>query len=246
MVGIERFSKEFFERTTAWNWEVEGFLDTRGYVHPIDTDTKVISTVFERLASPVVRSIAKKHGYVVELANQTTYPDFTLSLHEGTKLRHRIAIDIKTTYLSNAMVFTLGGYNSFVRNETKNILYPYSTYDEHWVIGFIYTQNPRFEEYDLDSMPTKGDIPCPYSDVTVFIREKHAIVGLRAGSGNTKNIGSIKLSDPKQFATAKGPFLYFKRAKQACDKYWRGYEKYRDQIASVHDLTRHADFAEFL
>jgi len=242
VLDIGTFTKEFFNRTKGWSWEIEGFLDTNGYVHPIDTDTKVISTVFERLCSPVVRTIAKQIGYSVDLSNQTTYPDFTLSRFDSGNLVHRIALDVKTTYQSNSMVFTLGGYNSFLRNDTKNILYSYSTYSAHWIIGFIYAQNPKFTEYDLDSMPKKGDISCPYSNVTVFVREKHAIAGLRAGSGNTKNIGSIKLSNPKEFATAKGPFLQFSRAKDACDAYWRKYEKYSAEITSPDDLAKHPDF----
>lgn len=247
MLTISKLQNDFSANTNKnWSWEVEGFLDTKGYVHPIDTDTKVISTVFERMSSPVIRSIAKNYGYIVETANQTTYPDFTLSHFDDKKLTHRIAIDIKTTYLSNTMLFTLGGYNSFLRNGTKNILYPYSTYDEHWIIGFVYAQNPKFEEYDLSNMPQTGQIPCPYSNVTVFIREKHAISGIRAGSGNTKNIGSVKVSkNPVLFQTTMGPFLAFKRAKDACDFYWRHYEKYCAEISTHAGLLAHADFAQF-
>jgi len=243
---IAPFAKQFSDLTKGWTWEVEGFLDSNGYVHPIDSDTKVISTVFERLASPVIRTIARHEGYVVELSNQTTYPDFTLSALTQGILKHRIAIDVKTTYASGVLSLTLGGYNSFIRNNTKNILYPYNSYEEHWVIGFIYTQNPKFEEYDLSNMPTKGKISCPYRDVRIFIREKHAIAGLRAGSGNTKNIGSVKLSDPGAFATTKGPFLAFTRAKEACDHYWRNYETYKEAIFSADDLRTHRDFAQFL
>lgn len=245
MLTISKLKEEFFELTKDWSWEVEGFLDKNGYVHPIDSDTKVLSTVFERLSSPVIRSIAKRYGYKVEVANQTTYPDFTLSYHDNNRLIHRIAIDIKTTYLSDTMLFTLGGYNSFLRNNTKNILYPYSTYDEHWIIGFVYAQNPKFDEYDLNNMPKKGQIPCPYSNVTIFVREKHAISGLRAGSGNTKNIGSVKVNDPKLFQTVSGPFLDFKHAKDACDFYWRNYEKYCLAISTPAELLAHADFAQF-
>ena len=119
MLSIKDFSEFFFDKTRDWNWEVEGFLDTKGFVHPIDRDTKVISTVFERLSSPVVRSLAKTVQYAVELANQTTYPDFTLTYFDSGQRKHRIAIDIKTTYLSNTMMFTLGGYNSFLPGTTR-------------------------------------------------------------------------------------------------------------------------------
>ena len=245
VLNINEFSAEFWHLTQGWNWEVQGFLDGAGYLHPIDSDTKVISTVFERFASPVIRSIAARHGYVVEVANQTTYPDFTLSAYRDSQVAHRIAIDVKTTYASANMVFTLGGYNSFLRNGTKNILYPYSTYGGHWILGFVYRQSGVFGHYDLSNMPRAGDIRCPYTDVVGFIREKHEISGIRAGSGNTKNIGSVRVAAPRDFATVRGPFMQFSRAKEACDHYWKNYEALCPQIATAGQLLAHADFAQF-
>jgi hypothetical protein len=247
MLTIDQFRDEFHALTKTWTWEVEGILDTAGYVHPIDTDTKMISTVFERLASPVLRTIAAKYGYKVETANQTTYPDFTLSqVNSSGHLVHRIALDVKTTYASSVMGFTLGGYNSFLRNDTKNILYPYSTYSEHWILGFIYSQNPAFTEYDMSRMPTRGDIKCPYSNVKTFVREKAAISGLRAGSGNTKNIGSVKLRDAAHFSTTVGPFKQFSKWKEACDFYWMNYETYVSTISTADQLFQHPDFQRFV
>ena len=243
MLTIDGFTEQFLTLTKGWTWEVEGFLDKNNFVHPIDSDTKVISTVFERLTSPVLRTICNKLDYIVETANQTTYPDFTLSHYDDdTQLTHRIAIDIKTTYSQKSMLFTLGGYNSFLRNDTKNILYPYSTYDEHWIIGFIYNRLDSFEEYDLENMPERGNIPCPYSLDTLFIRHKHEITGLRAGSGNTKNIGSIKTRSGDDFKTANGPFTLLNNPKASCEKYWRDYDKYKIEIKDASDLTKHEDF----
>lgn len=241
MLSIDQFGTQFSNLTRDWDWEVEGFVDKANRVYPIDLDTKVISTVFERLCSPALRSVAKANKYKVETANQTTYPDFTLTDAAG----HRIAIDIKTTYKSNSMVFTLGGYNSFIRNSTKNILYDYKTYSEHWVLGFIYKQRAAFQEYDLDNMPARGVIPCPYQVQTRFLRQKHEICGLRAGSGNTKNIGSVKLSDPEKFKSVQGPFAKFNSGKDACDHYWRNYEAYSPAISTEANLRSHPDFAKF-
>ena len=245
MLSIDQFRDEFNNRTFGWDWEVEGFLDKRGYVHPIDTDTKVISTVFERLVSPVLRSIAKTYGYVVEIANQTTYPDFTMTLIQNGASVHRVALDIKTTYASNSMLFTLGGYNSFLRSETKNILHPYSTYSDHWIIGFVYKQNPAFNEYDLEKLPARGEIDCPYTNVVCFVREKAAISGIRAGSGNTKNIGSVKARGAAEFASVSGPFMRFREYKLACDHYWRNYEKYSIEIFTEVQLLAHPDFQKY-
>jgi len=239
---IDEFRRIFFDLTESWSWEVQGFLDSNSFVHPIDSDTKVISTVFERMAAPALRSIAKKFGYRVELANQTTYPDFTMT---NDTTNHRIALDIKTTYTRNRMVFTLGGYNSFLRNNTKNILYPYDTYGDHWVLGFVYSQLDHFTDYDLENLPKPGEISCPYKVETAFIREKHELCGLQAGSGNTKNIGSFVGLKPRDFEHGIGPFGAFSRAKEACDFYWANYEVYYLAIRSGDQLLSHADFQRF-
>lgn len=240
---IDALKQSFSTLTKGWSWEVQGFLDSNDYVHPIDSDTKVISTVFERMSAPVLRSIVNELGYTVETANQTTYPDFTLT-HRETK--HRIALDVKTTYVKQRLVLTLGGYNSFLRNNTKNILYPYDTYSDHWILGFIYRRLEPFMEYDLDSLPKKGEVHCPYKVEAVFIREKHHLCGLRAGSGNTKNIGSFTGSSPDDFVLKSGPFSTFKNGKSASDFYWRNYEKYKAEIKSEYDLLKHKDFALYL
>lgn len=240
---IHEFREMFFDVTGTWSWEVQGFLDSNSFVHPIDFDTKVISTVFERMAAPALRSIARRFGYSVELANQTTYPDFTLtSLTTG----HRIALDVKTTYIRPRMVFTLGGYNSFLRNNTKNILHPYTSYTDHWVLGFVYRQLSHFVEYDLDNLPKAGEIKCPYRVEAAFIREKHELCGLRAGSGNTKNIGSFIGVKPDDFQQKVGPFTNFAKAKNACDFYWSNYETYCPSINSTTQLMAHPDFQRFI
>ncbi len=249
MIKIDDFEKEFFNHTVDWTWEIQGFIDEQNRVYPIDSDTKVISTVFERLSSPVLRTIALDHGFTVANANQTTYPDFTLTkLDNSGNVIQRIAIDIKTTYhiQGRPLVFTLGSYKSFIRNNTKNILFPYSTYTDHWVIGFIYTRNLAFEEYDLTNIPKVGDIKCPYDLQSIFIREKTDVVGLRAGSGNTANIGSIKLKIPQDFSTVKGPFSHFSRAKDACDFYWQNYDHFVTLIKTQEELLAHPDFKSFL
>lgn len=251
MYDIGSFRTEFNNLTAGFSWQIQGFIDQDNKVYPIDSDTKVLSTVFERLASPVMRSIAKNHGYVVEVANQTTYPDFTMSKYDSNgDLLHRIAIDIKTTYIeqkTNKKGFkktklTLGSYKSFIRNNTKNILHPYDTYDEHWVLGYVYSRGQGFEEYDMDNMPSRGDINCPYNIESVFIREKVDITGFKPGSGNTANIGSVEIDTPKGFETINGSFVQFSDKKAACDYYWCNFETLKSSIKSDSDLYNHADF----
>ncbi len=254
-LSLESFKELFFQFTNTWTWEIQGFVDQQSIVYPIDSDTKVLSTVFERLASPVIRSVAKNYGYIVEIANQTTYPDFTLTLYsEDQTVLHRIAIDVKTTYAELSgksdkfakMKFTLGSYNSFIRNDTKNILHPYSTYNEHWVLGFIYSRNTGFQEYDLDNLPKVGEIRCPYSIKNIFVSDKIDLIGLRAGSGNTANIGSVALDHPNDFSVIKGPFTRFTRAKEAADYFWCNYERLKSEISDENSLISHKEFVQFL
>lgn len=246
---INTFRTEFFLLTQDFTWEIQGFIDQNDNVLPIDSDTKVLSTVFERFASPALRSLAARRGYIVETANQTTYPDFTLSMLDAHgRVVHRIALDIKSTYIEpHASIagqykktkMTLGSYNSFIRNDTKNILYPYSTYNEHWVLGFVYFRNDAFQEYTLDNIPQRGDIRCPYSVQSVFIREKVDITGIRAGSGNTKNIGSVEIDTPRGFEEINGPFTQFVRKKEACDLYWADYENAKNVVSGTETLRRY-------
>lgn len=243
VLTIDKFRDRFFQLTYNWSWEVLGFIDSEKFVYPIDSDTKVISTVFERIAAPALRSVAKEFGYDVQLANQTTYPDFTLTC---TSTGHRIALDIKTTYIRQRMVFTLGSYNSFLRNNTKNILYPYDSYSDHWVLGFIYERLEHFADYDLDSLPKPGDVTCPYRVDAIFVREKYEISGLRGGSKNTKNIGSFIGRHSSDFYEGMGPFAGFSQPKKACDFYWANYEKYCPQIKNSEELLSHQDFQIFI
>lgn len=255
-IDINFFRNRFFDLTRHYTWEIQGFIDQVDQVLPIDSDTKVLSTVFERFSSPVIRTLVQDFGYAVETANQTTYPDFTLTKRDSSgNIIHRIALDIKSTYIEphpsrqgqyKKTKMTLGSYNSFIRNNTKNILYPYDTYSDHWVLGFVYFRNEAFQEYTLENIPQRGDIRCPYSVQSVFIREKVDITGIRAGSGNTKNIGSIEIETPSGFENESGPFVLFNaRKKEACDYYWANYENLKDQIVNTQSLVSHPQMHRF-
>jgi len=255
LLNISNFRNRFFELAKDFTWEIQGFIDQNNNVLPIDSDTKVLSTVFERFSSPVLRTLGEEFGYIVEVANQTTYPDFTLTKYDNSNnVLHRIALDIKSTYIepkNNAPLefkktkMTLGSYNSFIRNNTKNILYPYDTYNEHWILGFVYFRNSIFEEYTLSNIPQRGDIQCPYKIQSVFIREKVDLTGIRAGSGNTKNIGSVNIDNPTGFENINGPFTQFTAKKEACDYYWANYEDFKSEITDSTSLLNSKSFSKF-
>ena len=94
----------------------------------------------------------------------------------------KIAIDVKTTYKNNPndqFGFTLGSYTSFLRNGTKNIVFPFHLYKEHWIIGFVYRRvpvdaNAASRQYSIANL---SQIPAPFSDVEVFVQEKWRIAG---------------------------------------------------------------------
>jgi hypothetical protein len=200
---------------------VKGIITAERRIYPLGTDTKVLSSVFEMIVRPVVYEVAENNGMVVrEARTQNYYPDFTLMRNEADL--KKIAVDVKTTYFKKEggkVAFTLGGYTSFLRSETKNIEFPYSQYTEHWVIGFAYKRKMPEEmpahAYGLEDIDR---IPIPFEDVSFFVARKWKIAGEIAGSGNTTNIGSIsgKLED---FENESSPFT----SKEEFMEYWQNY-----------------------
>ena len=209
----------------APSFEVVGILSANDRVYSLGTDTKVLSTVFELMVRPNLFAVAHDNGFVVrEPAQQNYYPDFTLMRDESD--RRKIAIDVKTTYRRFTSDgrwkagFTLGSYTSFMRNNTKNILFPHDEYARHYIIGFIYTRLETGGQ-DVFDLEQRARSPCPFNNVEWFVQEKHRIAGERAGSGNTTNIGSIGASSNQEFAAGNGPFAG--AGEEVFLDYWRNY-----------------------
>ena len=215
------FERIFEEHNISY--DVKGIITADKKIYSLGTDSKVLSTVFELLVRPVIYQVAQQNGMIVREAKaQNYYPDFTLMEDEADD--QKIAVDVKTTYRSqkrSKVNFTLGGYTSFIRNETKNIEFPYRQYAEEWVIGFIYTRKSSGDDpnhiYDLER---RDEIPLPFEDVSWFVARKWKIAGESAGSGNTANIGSIS-GDLDDFRNESGPF----QSKEEFLEYWRNYER---------------------
>lgn len=214
------FEKRLAER--APNYTPRGIVTADHRLYPLGSDTKVLSSVFENFARPIVYDVAHDFGLAVREARaQNYYPDFTLMEDEDDPAK--LAVDVKTTYRETddgwAVTFTLGGYTSFIRNPTKNIEFPFGEYAEHWVIGYIYKRDGAFQpppdEFYLDDIDA---VPVPFTDVDVFVQEKWKIAGDRAGSGNTTNIGSIR-GTLEDFREGRGVF----RDKDEYLAYWRNY-----------------------
>lgn len=216
------FRDEFIRKMAdhRLTFEIRGLLTANDEIYALGSDTKVLSTVFELFCRPLVEEIAREHGLHVQTARQTVYPDFTIL--SGPEDTSKVAVDIKTTYRrkSGKFSFTIGSYTSFLRNDTKNILYPYSSYSEHWIVGFVYTRvvAPQNGKYPLGQ---RSKIASPYRDVAWFVQEKYKIAGLVPGSGNTTNIASISTDDIADFRQGTGPFAL--KGERYFREYWANF-----------------------
>ncbi len=198
-LSLLRYFDQPKERTVSdtGEWTVKGFIDVYQRIYTISLDTKVLSKVLELLLFPVLQQFALENRYQIMLARQQNqYPD--VSFVSDTSDYY--ALDIKTTYRTgvdragNLKVngMTLGTFGGCFRDRNRATLstFPYSRYLKHYVLGVVYSQNTQIDEqrtYSIDDLKT---IPSVAHDFEFFLHEKYRIASDRAGSGNTRNIGS--------------------------------------------------------
>lgn len=218
---------EFYEAMDGVVLDAYGILDSQGKIHTLGTDSKIIGRIFEMFAQPILETIARRHNLILRTPeSQTVYPDFVMM--ESETSHNKIAIDIKTTYIDNdqsRIVFTLGSFGSYMRNNTKNIEYKYTDYAKHYVIGFVYKRNDAAQESRVFNFEDREKIAFPYYDVKYFIQEKYKIAGDKPGSGNTENLGSFPTRDFSALKEGRGPFNEL--GQDVFDLYWKYYPKYR-------------------
>ena len=148
--ALEKCFTDFFAvvATDKSEWTVKGFIDIYKNIYTISTDTKVVSKIIELMIFPVLAKFATDNGYGMDLAtHQNHYPDITF-VHGKTG--RKIALDLKSSYRTGPTrinELTLGAFTGYFRNRTstKNITYPYSEYDAHYVLGIVYTKTDLFE-----------------------------------------------------------------------------------------------------
>jgi len=140
--------EELEELFRGFSWNIKGFIDTEGNTYPIPAIPQVITGIFETLAVPRIKEMAKqKYKCAVEQGKPREYPQITL--YGGDIGEGKIAIDIKTTRRTGkgrVSRFSLGSYGSYFRKPNKKMpgcRYPYGNYKEHWIVGFIYTWKHR-------------------------------------------------------------------------------------------------------
>lgn len=205
------------------NWTVKGFVDIFKNVYTISLDTKVISKVLEIMLFPKIQQFAIENNFDLILSReQNFYPDLSfIDKNNGDK----VALDIKSTYRTSettASGFTLGAFTGYFRNRTsrKNITFPYKEYKKHYVLGVIYTkQDERIDEYKIYSIADLKKILSVIKDVEFILQEKYKIATDRPGSGNTKNIGSVR----KIEQIREGTGIFSKYRIEVFDDYWMYY-----------------------
>ncbi len=219
--------EEFYKKMQHVNLNTYGMLDENGKIHTLGTDSKIIGRIFEMFTQPVLAEIAKEHNLIIKTPSaQTAYPDFVLMDNENST--NKIAVDVKTTYVSSdrsTIKFTLGSYASYMRNNIKNIEYKYTDYSKHYVIGFIYKRNDLAQDSKVFEYNNRDNIEFPYYDVKYFIQEKYKIAGDKPGSGNTENLGSFSTKKFTDLKEGRGPFSEL--GVDVFDLYWKYYPKYR-------------------
>ena len=214
------------------DWVVKGFIDIYKNIYTISLDTKVISKIIELMMFPTLLKFAGEHNYkVLPAEHQNYYPDITFI----TENNEKIAVDIKSTYYKSSDTvngFTLGSFTGYFRNRdsAKNILFPYNDYSAHYVLGIIYRRNyekiNEYEKYTIDDLKSISSVA---KDFNFLLQEKYKIASDKPGSGNTKNIGSVKKVD--DLINGKGPFST--RGLDVFDNYWMNY--YTNDMALAID-----------
>lgn len=214
-----------FRRTLATDtgdWVVKGFIDVYRNIYTISVDTKVVSKIIELLLFPVISQFATEHDYKMVLSEyQNHYPDISFIGPEETM----IALDLKSTYRKGkgkVNGFTLGAFTGYFRQRksTKNITFPYEQYAAHFVLGVIYRrQEEAIDERRIYRLNELQDIVSVVKDFTFLLQEKWQIANERPGSGNTRNIGSVR--DVGALVEGKGPFATY--GEEVFDDYWMNY-----------------------
>ena len=248
--NLLRYFDEFKQTlaTDTGDWVVKGFIDVYRNIYTISVDTKVVSKIIELMLFPVISRFATEHDYRMILSeHQNHYPDISFIAPDDTK----IAFDLKSTYRKKADTvsgFTLGAFTGYYRQRksTKNITFPYEQYSAHFVFGVIYSRSDEtIDEQRVYSLDDLMDIVSVVKDFTFLLQEKWRIASGRPGSGNTKNIGSVK--NIQVLIEGNGPFAI--HGTEVFDDYWMNYltvdmAKAIDSEVSYRNLREYWDWRE--
>ena len=239
------YFKEFKKIVTTDNneWVVKGFIDIYKNIYTISLDTKVISKIIELMIFPSLLKFASEHNYkVLPAEHQNHYPDITFISEDNKK----IAVDLKSTYYKNKNSvngFTLGSFTGYFRDResTKNILFPYNEYSAHFVLGVVYRRTEqKVDEYKQYTVDDLKSIVSVANDFTFLFQEKWRIATDKPGSGNTKNIGSVKKIN--DWVTGKGTFSDL--GEDVFDNYWMNYNT-KDMARAIDSKPPFTNLEEY-
>ncbi len=230
--------------TDTGDWTIKGFIDVYRNIYTISIDTKVVSKIIELMLFPILSRFAEENKYRLILSeHQNHYPDISFIAQDGTK----IALDLKTTYRTGperVNGFTLGAFTGYFRQRksNKNITFPYEEYSAHFVLGIIYTRSEGCTDedkiYKLDNL---SDIVSVVRDFVFLVQEKWRIASDHPGSGNTKNIGSVK--EINSLLEGNGSFV--SQGKEVFDDYWTNYLT-RDMAQAIDSEVHYRNIEEYL
>lgn len=252
-MSVDKFQKDLasyfdeFKRvlaTGAGDWVVKGFIDIYKNIYTISVDTKVVSKIVELMLFPVISRFAATYNYKMVLSeHQNHYPDVSFIMSDNTK----IAVDLKSTYRTNHETvngFTLGAFTGYFRQRqsNKNTTFPYSHYAGHFVLGIIYSRQDEVADerrvYKLDQLQ---NIMSVVRDFTFLLQEKWQIASDQPGSGNTKNIGSVK--DVRALIEGKGTFASY--GPKVFDDYWMNFLT-KDMARAIDSKIPYRNMAGYL
>lgn len=242
MADFEAFTQTL--ATDTGDWVVKGFIDVYRNIYTISVDTKVISKLIELMLVPIIMEYAQRHSYELLLSeHQNHYPDVSLIAPDGT----RIALDLKSTYRTGPATvngFTLGAFTGYFRDRasTKNVTFPYGSYAAHFVLGIIYTRTDEsIDERRIYTLDDLLEIVSVVKDFEFLLQEKWRIAGDHPGSGNTKNIGSVR--EAAKLVTGQGPFAVYGETVFA--DYWMNYLT-NDMALAIESPVPYRNLAEYL
>jgi len=201
--------KSDLERLFAdFRWKIKGMIDEDGNIYPIPPIPQVITGIFQEITKHKVKKLLReKYRCDIVQGGPREYPEITAM---GGKFGNKkIAIDMKTTRrigknrISGFTVGSFAGYFLHPEKKMPGCRFPYGEFEEHWIIGFIYTWNPDADRLHM------------VSNVEVVVQPKWKIASRSTGTGTTFAIGSVK--DIDKLRKGQGVF----KSKQEFDTYWR-------------------------
>lgn len=206
-------------------WTIKGFIDLYKNVYTVSSDTKIISKILEIHIFPKLLEFAENNGYGIILPeHQNWYPDLTFV--DKANIEVKFALDIKTTFRreNNTVSFTLGSHGSYFRerDKSKNIQFPYNEYLEHFCLGIIYSRiipENLIYSFQVANLSELNSITSVIEDFDFFAHPKWKIASDSQGSGNTANIGSIKIINDIK----KGRGVFSRLGRDIFDEYWINY-----------------------